>query len=147
MGEITAVGQRYALPLIRRRARRFVHQRFVLLGDAARTVHPLAGQGLNLGLADAAALAEVLSNPSVRDDPTAALAHYQRWRRSASEVVGGGIHAINELAHVPGSLGRGLLGAGFAVASRLWPAREAFVDRACGMDSDSPRLARQDRAA
>lgn len=145
MGPVVSVGKRHGLPLVRRRAQRFVQQRLVLLGDAARTVHPLAGQGLNLGLADAAALAEVMVESSVLEDPSAALDRYQRWRRSASEVVGGGIHAINELAHAPGSLGRGLLGAGFSVAARFWPAREAFVDRACGLDSDSPALARQER--
>ncbi len=146
MGPVISVGSRHGLPLVRRRARRFVQQRLVLLGDAARTVHPLAGQGLNLGLADAAALAEVLAGSAVLEDPSAALDRYQRWRRSASEVVGGGIHAINELAHAPGSLGKGLLGAGFTVAARFWPAREAFVDRACGLDSDSPALARHKRA-
>ncbi|MFU8832006.1 MAG: FAD-dependent monooxygenase [Wenzhouxiangella sp.] len=141
-GPVISCGPRYALPLVRRKAHSLVHGRLALLGDAARTVHPLAGQGLNLGLADAAALAEVLADwrPGQAIDQN--LDRYQRWRLSASEVIGGGIHAINELAHSPGDLGRGLLGVGFGAAALLWPLREAFVIRACGLDSDSPKLAR-----
>ncbi|MFW5815477.1 MAG: FAD-dependent monooxygenase, partial [Wenzhouxiangella sp.] len=141
LGSVLDVGQRHALPLVRRRARRLVHNRLVLLGDAARSVHPLAGQGLNLGLMDAAALAEVLT--SWREgSPASALGRYQRWRHSNGTLIGGGIHAINELARAPAGLGRHLLGAGFGLAGRFWPAREALVQRACGIDSDSPRLAR-----
>jgi ubiquinone biosynthesis UbiH/UbiF/VisC/COQ6 family hydroxylase len=146
LGKIIDVGQRYALPLIRRRARRLFLNRMVLLGDAARSVHPLAGQGLNLGLMDAAALAEVLE-PWREGSPTPVLNRYQRWRQSNSSLIGGGIHAINELVRSPGGLGRHALGAGFGLASSLWPLREAFVQRACGIDSDSPRLARAGRAA
>ncbi len=146
MGPIESIGKRHALPLVRRRAGRLVSGRLALLGDAARSVHPLAGQGLNLGLADAAALAELLDGPDHLDHPEPALDRYQRWRRSASEMIGGGIHAINETVRLPGGLGRHLLGGGFILAGRLWPARALFVERACGFDSDSPALARQARA-
>ncbi|TVQ34399.1 MAG: UbiH/UbiF family hydroxylase [Wenzhouxiangella sp.] len=133
---------RRSFPLVRRQAKSLVSGRLVLLGDAARNVHPLAGQGLNLGLADAAALAEVLEGWNADRDPDAALTRYQRWRLGSGSLIAGGIHAINELGHGPLHLGTGLLGAGFSLASRLWPARESFVKRACGLDSDSPRLAR-----
>ena len=142
-GPATDCSIRHAIPLVRRKAQSLVKGRLVLLGDAARTVHPLAGQGLNLGLADAAALAEVLEGWTPGQDPATALARYQRWRLSAGTLIGGGIHAINELAHGPGGAGRGLLGFGFGAAAHLWPLREAFVTRACGLDSDSPRLSRQ----
>jgi len=141
LGAVTAVGLRHTLPLVRRRARQLVKDRLVLLGDAARSVHPLAGQGLNLGLMDAAALAEVLEDWS-GNDPSLALKRYQRWRLSQSTLIGGGIHAINELVRGPAGLGRHALGLGFGLAGRLWPLRESFVARACGIDSDSPRLAR-----
>ena len=141
-GPVLQAGTRHALPLVRRRAQRLVQGRLVLLGDAARSVHPLAGQGMNLGLADAAALAEALEATGSDNDPGPALAHYERWRLSAGSLISDGIHGINEIAHTPGSLGRGLLGLGFGVASRLWPLRQAFVEHACGIDSDSPRLAR-----
>jgi ubiquinone biosynthesis UbiH/UbiF/VisC/COQ6 family hydroxylase len=141
-GPATACATRHAIPLVRRKARSLALGRLVLLGDAARSVHPLAGQGLNLGLADAAALAEVLEGWQAGVDPATALARYQRWRLGVGAAIGGGIHTINELAHGPAGLGRSLLGLGFGTAARLWPLREAFVQRACGIDSDSPRLAR-----
>jgi len=141
LGEVLEVGERHLLPLVRRRARQLVRDRLVLLGDAARSVHPLAGQGLNLGLMDAAALAEVLENWK-DTDPGPALKHYQRWRLSNGALISGGIHAINELVRAPAGLGRHALGMGFGLARQLWPVREAFVQRACGLDSDSPRLAR-----
>ncbi len=142
-GRIEACGKRYLLPLVRRRAQALVKGRLVLIGDAARTVHPLAGQGLNLGLADAACLAEALENQDLDRDPARALSRYNIARLSASSLVGGGIHLINEVAHLPGASGRGLLGLGFAAAARLWPARDLFVRRACGLDSGSPQLGRR----
>lgn len=141
LGAITAAGTRQLLPLVQRRASSLVQQRLVLLGDAARTVHPLAGQGLNLGLMDAAALAEVLEDWG-NDDPAPALRRYQSWRLSNASLVGGGIHAINELVRAPAGLGRQALGLGFGLAQQIWPLREALVMRACGIDSDSPRLSR-----
>ncbi|MFP4207092.1 MAG: FAD-dependent monooxygenase [Wenzhouxiangella sp.] len=141
LGPIVDVGQLHALPLIRRRARRLFKDRLVLVGDAARSVHPLAGQGLNLGLMDAATLAEVLE-AWPEGSPDSALQRYQRWRQSSSSLIGGGIHSINELVRTPAGLGRHALGVGFGIAAGLWPLREAFVQRACGIDSDSPRLAR-----
>ena len=147
MGAVSTIGRRHALPLVRRKARQLFKGRVVLLGDSARSVHPLAGQGLNLGLADAAALAECLASQQQSGEPRRALARYQRWRRSASEMIGGGIHAINETNRLPFGLGQHVLGAGFIAANRLWPAREMLIERACGFDSDSPRLAQRERSA
>ncbi|NEZ03229.1 NAD(P)-binding protein [Wenzhouxiangella sp. XN201] len=142
-GEATSATRRYGFPLIRRQAKRLVSGRLVLLGDAARNVHPLAGQGLNLGLMDAAALAEVLADWTGDDDPARILRHYDRWRMSGGSLVAGGIHAINEFTRA--GPGRALAGVGFSVAGRLWPLREAFVEHACGLDRDSPKLARSAR--
>lgn len=142
-GQAMAATNRYSFPLIRRQAKNLVSGRLALLGDAARNVHPLAGQGLNLGLMDAAALAEVLADWRAGTDPARALAHYERWRISGGSLVAGGTHAINEFTR-SGAL-RSLAGAGFSLAGRLWPLREAFVERACGLDRDSPKLARSAR--
>ncbi|WP_376696324.1 FAD-dependent monooxygenase [Wenzhouxiangella sp. EGI_FJ10305] len=142
-GAATASTQRYAFPLIRRQATSLVRGRLILLGDAARNVHPLAGQGLNLGLMDAAALAEVLAEWTGDNDPARPLRHYERWRISGGSMVAGGIHAINEFTRA--GPGRALAGLGFTAAGLLWPLREAFVEHACGLDRDSPKLARSAR--
>ena len=140
-GSVTGASKRYIVPLVRRQSARLVTRRLALLGDAARTVHPLAGQGLNLGLMDGGVLAEVLENWQPEDDPALALDRYERWRLSAGTLIAGGIHVINE-ATAGNPIGRQAAGLGFGLAARLWPLRQAFVERACGLDSDSPRLAR-----
>lgn len=144
MGNITSAGQRHALPLVRRQARRLVSGRLVLLGDAARSIHPLAGQGLNLGLADAAALAEVFDHTNATKAPFPALDRYERWRLSDGRLMGGSLHAINELTARNG-YGRRLAGLGFSLTKRLRPLHDTLVQRACGIGTDAPRIARQDR--
>lgn len=132
-GAFTDTGKRHALPLIRRQSKPLAAGRIALLGDAARSVHPLAGQGLNLGLADVAALVEVLDEWQAKQDPGERLARYSRRRWSDSVLVAGGIHAINETRTL-GELGKHALGAGFAAMRFARPAREIFVRRACGLD-------------
>jgi len=135
-GAFTAAGKRHALPLIRRQSKPLAAGRAALLGDAARSVHPLAGQGLNLGLADVAALIEALDGWQAKDDPTNRLTRYSRRRWSDSVLVAGGIHAINETRAL-GELGKHALGVGFAAMRFARPAREVFVRRACGLDEVS----------
>ena len=135
-GAFTATGERHALPLIRRQSKPLASGRIALLGDAARSVHPLAGQGLNLGLADVAALVEALDDWLSKADPAVQLARYSRRRWSDSVLVAGGIHAINETRTL-GELGKHALGAGFTAMRFARPAREIFVRRACGLDEVS----------
>jgi len=132
-GAFTQIGERHALPLIRRQSKPLASGRVALLGDAARSVHPLAGQGLNLGLADVAALVEALDGWQTGESPAGLLARYSRRRWSDSVLVAGGIHAINETRAL-GELGKHALGAGFAAMRLARPAREVFVRRACGLD-------------
>lgn len=133
-GAFTDTGERHALPLIRRQSKPLAAGRIALLGDAARSVHPLAGQGLNLGLADVATLIEALDGwQQAKEDPTDRLARYSRRRWSDSVLVAGGIHAINETRTL-GELGKYTLGAGFAAMRFARPAREIFVRRACGLE-------------
>lgn len=132
-GAFTATGERHALPLVRRQSKPLASGRIALIGDAARSVHPLAGQGLNLGLADVAALVEALDGWQGRDDPGDRLDRYSRRRWSDSVLVAGGIHAINETRTL-GELGKHALGAGFTAMRFARPAREIFVRRACGLD-------------
>src|SRR5690625_5251457 len=140
-GQILKATQRFSFPLIRRQSRLMVHDRLVLLGDAARNIHPLAGQGLNLGLMDAAALAQVLDECRDGNDLQPALTRYQRWRQGAGANIIDGVHFMNELT-AP-SAGRALARLGVSLAARMWPAGQRVVEQACAIDRDSPKIARR----
>ncbi len=133
-GRFRSHSRRYAIGLVRRQSETLARGRLVLLGDAARSVHPLAGQGLNLGVADAVGLAAVLSDWDPTDDPGTRLARYSRRRQSDGGLIAGGIHGINESAWVGGAASRAAMALSFGAVQRLWPLRDAFVRRACGLD-------------
>lgn len=156
-GPVEKIDRRYALPLVRRQSERLSAGRIVLVGDAARSVHPLAGQGLNLGLGDIAALIEALdgwqprrdpdsgldsrpdSRPDSKPDPGRRLTRAASRRWSDSRLVGGGIHLINE-ARGFGQLGLHAMGVGFAAMRLSRTARDLFVQRACGLREVEPAV-------
>lgn len=141
--EVKACGPRAAFPLTMRLGERYAARRGVLIGDAAHVVHPLAGQGVNLGLLDAAALVEVLVNARSRRADFAGektLEKYGRWRRSEAEVMARGMHGIRGL-FIPEELGP-LRRLGLGLVSSSWLVREAFINRATGRNRDAPALAR-----
>jgi ubiquinone biosynthesis UbiH/UbiF/VisC/COQ6 family hydroxylase len=140
---VTACGPRAAFPLTMRLSERYTAPRAVLVGDAAHVVHPLAGQGVNLGLLDAAGLVEVLVEARAADDDPAGektLLRFGRWRRSEAEIMARGIHNLRGL-FMPEELGL-LRRLGIGLVSRSWTAREAFIRRATGRHGNSPALAR-----
>lgn len=146
-GAVERCGPRAAFDLTMRLSEQYAAPRIALVGDAAHVVHPLAGQGVNMGFLDAAALVEVLSAARSSDADWAdaalesALKRYGRWRRSDAEVMGRGIHGIRTLFSPPqlGPLRR----LGMKLVGKSWMAREAFVMRAAGLHADAPALARQ----
>lgn len=141
--ELTGCGPLAAFPLTMRLSDRYHARGAVLVGDAAHVVHPLAGQGVNLGLLDAAALAEVLLAARQRHEDFAAeraLVRYGRWRRSEAEIMARGIHGLRGL-FTPPALGL-LRRFGLGLVARSWTAREAFIRRAVGRNRDAPALAR-----
>jgi 2-octaprenyl-3-methyl-6-methoxy-1,4-benzoquinol hydroxylase/2-octaprenylphenol hydroxylase len=145
LGKVTECGDRAAFPLIMRLSERYVARRTVLLGDAAHVVHPLAGQGVNLGLADAAALVETLTGNRKAGRDIAdgkALRKFERWRKSESELMAGGIHALRALFMPPGLAPVRSLG--LKLVSRNWFAKEAFLRRAAGQGRNAPRISRGD---
>jgi 2-octaprenyl-6-methoxyphenol hydroxylase len=143
LGDIALAGRRFAYPLGLSLAERFVAPRVALAGDAAHGIHPLAGQGLNLGLRDVAALAEVLTQAQRRGlDIGAAdvLAGYERWRRFDTAVLAAATDGINRLFSNDNPvlrLGRDL---GLAAVNRLPALRRGFIREAAGLSGDLPRL-------
>jgi 2-octaprenylphenol hydroxylase len=140
---LVACGPRAAFPLTMRLSERYTANRTVLIGDAAHVVHPLAGQGVNLGLLDAAGLVEVLIAARSRQDDFAAektLEKFARWRRSETEVMARGMHGIRGL-FIPEELAP-LRKIGMGLISGSWIAKEAFINRAVGRNRNAPALAR-----
>lgn len=142
-GTIRACGPRAAFPLTMRLSHRYTAARAVLIGDAAHVVHPLAGQGVNLGLLDAAGLTEVLlearsHQADISSEKT--LRKFDRWRRSEVEIMARGIHGIRGL-FMPRVLGP-LRRFGLGLVARSWTAKEAFIKRAAGKNRNAPALAR-----
>jgi 2-polyprenyl-6-methoxyphenol hydroxylase-like FAD-dependent oxidoreductase len=127
---------------------RYAARRTALVGDAAHLVHPLAGQGVNMGFLDAAALVELLTAARKAQDDWAAeavldrvLQRYGRWRLSDAEVMAHGIHGLRAL-FTPSFLGP-LRRLGLRLVGRSWTARDAFLRRAAGLHQDAPELARR----
>ena len=141
----TVEGPRFVYPLALSFAERLTAPRVALIGDAAHAVHPVAGQGLNMGLKDAAALAEVLVEALRLGEDIGSelvLDRYARWRRFDNAALAVGFDAFvrlfsNDLA--PVRLARDL---GMAAVNRIAPLRRAFMQEAGGASGDLPRLLR-----
>ncbi len=140
-GKVIGVSPRAAFPLRTRISEHFLSGRVVLLGDAAHAVHPLAGQGVNLGLLDAAALTESLLAAD-KNSLDRALRHYARWRRSDSVLMTRGFHAIHELFAMPGQISSKIRQLGMRITNKSWFTKDRLLLHAAGQHSDAPRLAK-----
>jgi 2-polyprenylphenol 6-hydroxylase len=145
LGRTRLLSERFALPLKHLAAHRYVAHRSALIGDAAHVVHPLAGQGVNLGLLDAAVLSElILAARTEREDPGAlrVLRRYERWRKSEVAFMSTAIRAFDQfLAHGAGPLSR-LAQRGLGWINRSQEVKRFFVSRALGVAGELPRTAR-----
>jgi 2-octaprenyl-6-methoxyphenol hydroxylase len=142
-GEIALVGQRYSYPLNLILANSFVADRVALAGDSAHGVHPIAGQGLNLGLRDVAALAEVLAGARRRGEDIgrpSVLAEYARWRRFDTAALAATTDTINHLFSNDNPLLRIARDVGLGLVNRTPPLRRFFMREAAGLTGDVPRL-------
>jgi 2-polyprenylphenol 6-hydroxylase len=146
LGAVKLRTERSSFPLQKLTAHRFTAHRCALIGDAAHVVHPLAGQGVNLGLLDAAALAELICAASrMREDPGAQsiLRRYERWRKSEIEPIALAIDGFNRyLAHGVGPLSL-VTQRGLALVNRTDEVKRFFITRALGLAGELPKVARQ----
>jgi len=146
LGAIQSVSARAAFPLALAHADRYVRDRMALIGDAAHTVHPLAGQGVNLGFLDAAALTEVLlAAVHERRDIGAehVLRRYERWRKGDNLAMISVTGGFRYLFGNDWPVMTGLRGAGLSLTNRFAPVKNLIMRRACGLVGDLPALARR----
>ena len=145
LGELSLTGPRYSYPLGLSLAHSMTAPRVALLGDAAHGVHPIAGQGLNAGLRDVAALAEVIADAVRRgEDPgnDAVLARYQEWRRFDNASLALATDSFNRLFSNDNALLRLARDMGMAAINALPGLRRTFIREAAGLTGDLPRLMR-----
>jgi 2-octaprenyl-6-methoxyphenol hydroxylase len=143
LGRLSVVGPRFSYPLALAHAERYIDRRLALVGDAAHAMHPIAGQGFNVGLRDVAALAELVVDtvrlgldPGISD----ALARYQRWRRFDNLLMLGVTDALNRLFSNDIAPLRLVRDVGLAAVNRMPPLKRVFMRHAMGFVGDMPRL-------
>jgi 2-octaprenylphenol hydroxylase len=143
-GSVEIAGPLGAFPLALAHARRYCKPRFVLVGDAAHSVHPLAGQGVNLGFMDSAALVEVLAEHA--DGGAAGLGElrvlrrYERWRRSENLLALGLIDALNRLFSNASGLLTQARGFGLSMVDNNRLVKRMLMGRALGTAGEVPQI-------
>lgn len=145
LGEIALAGPRYSYPLNLTLAEAFVGPRLALVGDAAHGMHPIAGQGLNAGLRDVAALAQVLAEARGRGEDIAAgpvLARYAAWRRFDTATLALTTDMTNRLFSNDNPLLRAARGFGMGAINAMPALRRALMREAAGLTGDLPELMR-----
>jgi len=143
LGQIALAGARYTYPLGLSLAHEMVAPRVALLGDAAHGVHPIAGQGLNAGMRDVAALAEVIVDAARRGEDVgsdAALLRYQEWRRFDNTALALATDSFNRLFSNDNPLVRMARDIGMAAVNALPGLRRGFIREAAGLTGELPRL-------
>ncbi|MES2968826.1 MAG: FAD-dependent monooxygenase [Pseudomonadota bacterium] len=143
LGPITLAGDRFTYPLSLSLATSFVAPRVALVGDAAHGVHPIAGQGLNLGLRDVGALAQVIIEAHRRGEDIGAidvLDRYQRWRRFDATALALGMDTVNRLFSNDNPILRAGRDLGLGVVNAVPFLRQSFMRQAAGLTGDLPKL-------
>lgn len=143
LGAISLAGQRFTYPLNLTIANHFIGERMALIGDAAHGMHPIAGQGLNAGLRDVGALAEVLTKATRRGEDIGSvlvLERYQQWRRFDTATLAAATDMVNKLFSNDNPLLRLGRDIGMGVVNSLPGLRRGFMREAAGLTGDLPRL-------
>ncbi|HEY1798920.1 MAG TPA: UbiH/UbiF/VisC/COQ6 family ubiquinone biosynthesis hydroxylase [Stellaceae bacterium] len=145
LGEVEPVGPRFTYKLSLMQAKTYIAPRLALIGEAAHVIHPIAGQGLNVGIRDVAALAEAIVDArrlGLDIGGDSVLERYQRWRRLDAVVLAGVTDGLNRLFSntiAPLKFARDL---GLAAVNRVPPLKRLLMQHAMGVLGDRPRLAR-----
>ena len=145
LGPVVAADPRLCVPLRQRHAKRYVAEGLALIGDAAHTIHPLAGQGVNLGFLDAAVLAEVLLHANERGERLAdvrVLSRFERRRMPHNLALMAAMEGFERLFQADQLPLRWLRNTGLKVVDQIPEAKATFVRQALGLSGDLPELAR-----
>lgn len=144
LGKIISVSARYSFPLHMRHAKHYVQPRLALIGDAAHTIHPLAGQGVNLGLLDAVCLVEVIADAVTKSRDFSSLAtlrRYERWRKSDNLAMLSVVEILKNLFASEKKPLQTLRGLGLNVTNHIPFLKSFFANYALGKRSDMPAKA------
>lgn len=144
LGKILATHDRHSFPLRMRHAKNYVHAHLALIGDAAHTIHPLAGQGINLGMLDAATLVEIIiaaQNQNRDFSSLATLRRYERWRKTDVVAMLAIVEGLKHLFASENYLIKTMRNAGLNFSNRAGLIKHFFVDYAAGKRGDMPELA------
>jgi 2-octaprenylphenol hydroxylase len=145
LGKTQVIDKRVSIPLYMRHAQQYVQPHIALIGDAVHTLHPLAGQGVNLGILDAVCLAEVVAQALAKKQNIGdynVLRRYERWRKGENSIMIAAMEGFKRLfTHDANSIikARGL---GLTITNKLTNVKSLFIKRAMGLTGDLPHLAR-----
>jgi 2-octaprenyl-6-methoxyphenol hydroxylase len=145
LGAVTLAGRRWTYPLGFHHAATMTAERLALAGDAAHGIHPIAGQGLNLGMRDAAALAQVLvegARLGLDLGDAQLLSRYERWRSLDTFMVAAATDGLTRFYGVPGRTASAVRRFGMGLVQRIGPLKDQFMAEARGESGDLPLLLR-----
>lgn len=144
LGDVTLMSKRIAFPVRMRHAKQYVKSRIVLIGDAAHTIHPLAGQGVNLGIMDAACLHEILTNMNAKGRDIGALYNlrrYERRRKGDNMTMLAAMEMFKRFFGMQLPPARRLRNAGLSVTNQIKPLKSIIMQHAMGLTGYLPGLA------
>ena len=148
LGLCSVSGDRHSFPLKMRYARDFAKHRIALIGDAAHTIHPLAGQGLNLGLLDALSLSETIIENKEADKDIGVLEnlrHFERWRKSEAAQMIASMEVLKRLFDGNNPVKKGLRDLALVFADKVMPLKSLFIKQAMGLSGELPKIMKTHR--